>query len=310
MGRKLLVGQLEKMDFGLRELRRITDVELHERVDMRAWTALGVGGVATLVARCHSANAVGHTLDLVASHGLGWLTLGGGSRLIASDRGVRVPVVSMTGELARWETEIDGIVAGAGANLAQVCRATLRSGLAGLETVASNDHSIGGLVRAAVDGAVALGGVLDWVELQRPGREPERWRATPERRVPEVADLHRAAVTKVRFRLRPSGLAEITPRTVSPARSRALRSAGPVFLDSHDATAADLLAEAGCSNAAVGGVRLGGPRGNELIAGRSATSMDVLDLCRRTRDRVLAATGVALVTALVFIDEDGLEIPL
>jgi len=310
MGRKLLVGQLEKMEFGLRELRRITDVELHERVDMRAWTALGVGGVATLVARCHSANAVAHTLDLVASHGLGWLSLGGGSRLIASDRGIRVPVVSMTGELARWETELDGIVAGAGANLAQVCRATLRNGLSGLETLASNDHSIGGLIRAAVDGAVNLGGVLDWVEIQRPGRATDRWRATPDQRLPEMTNLRRAAVTKVRFRLRPSGLAEIKPRSVSPTRSRALRSVGPVFLDSHDATAADLLAEAGCSTAAVGGVRLGGPRGNDLIAGRSATSMDVLDLCRRTRDRVLAATGVELGTALVFIDEDGSEISL
>lgn len=306
----MLVGQLEKLELGLRELRRSTDVEFHERVDMRAWTALGVGGVATLVARCHSTSAVAHTLDLVASHGLGWLSLGGGSRLIASDRGVRVPVVSMTGELARWEADLDGIVAGAGANLAQVCRATLRSGLSGLEALGGKDHSVGGLVRAAVDGAVTLGSALDWVDFQRPGRAPDRWRATADRLVPEVEDLRRAAVTKVRFRLRPSGLAEIKPRSIGPNRSRALRSAGPVFLDSNDASAADLLAEAGCSNATVGGVRLGGPRGNELIAGRSATSMDVLDLCRRSRDRVLAATGVELVPALVFIDEDGLEIPL
>jgi UDP-N-acetylenolpyruvoylglucosamine reductase len=89
-----------------------------------------------------------------------------------------------------------------------------------------------------------------------------------------------------------------------------LRSTGPVFLDSDDATAADLLAEAGCSNAGVGGVRLGGASGNELVAGRSASSRDVLDLCRKARDRVLAATGVELVSVLVFIDEDGWEIAL
>ena len=57
-------------------------------------------------------------------------------------------------------------------------------------------------------------------------------------------------------------------------------------------------------------VSYGGPRGNELIAGRSATSVDVLDLCRKSRDRVLAATGVELVSALIFIDENGLEMPL
>ncbi len=306
----MLVGQLEKLEFGLRELRRNADVEFHERVDLRAWTTLGVGGVATLVARCHTAIAVIHMLDLIASHGLSWVCLGGGTRLIASDRGIRVPVVSLTGELAHWEMEPDGMIAGAGANLAQVCRATLRSRLSGLESLGYNDHTIGGLVRAWVDGAVRLVGIVDWIEIQRPGREPERWQATRRQQVPTAGDLHRSVVTRVRFRLRPSGLAEIKPRSVNPTRTRALRSTGPVFLDSRDATAADLLAEAGCANAAVGGVRLGGPRGNALVAGRSATAMDVLDLCRKSRDRVLAATGVELVSALVFVDENGLEVTL
>ena len=310
IGKKLLVGQLEKLEFGLRELRRNTDVELHERVDLRAWTSLGVGGVATLVVRCHSAIAVSETLDLVASHGLGWVTLGGGSRMITSDRGIRVPVVSLTGGLARWEAELDGIVTGAGANLAQVCRAAVRSGISGLESLDSGDHSAGGLVRAAVDGVIDVGRVLDWVDLQHPGAASQRWYASDKQPVPTPNDLRRRVMTKVRFRLRPSGLAEINPPTISPSRSRALRSTGPVFLGSRDASAADLLAEAGCSNLTVGGVRIGGRKGNELITGRSATSTDVLDLCRKARDRIFAATGEELLTALVFVDEDGLEITL
>jgi len=279
-------------------------------VDLRAWTTLGVGGVATLVARCHSEIAVRETLDLTASHGLGWVTLGGGSRLIASDRGVRVPVLSLTGGLGRWEPELDGLVAGGGANLAQVCRAASRSGLSGLETLGSDNHSVGGLIRAAAEGVVDVGRILDWVDLQRPGCELHRWHARAAGPVPRSQDLHRAVVTKIRFRLRPSALAEIQPRSSSTTRSRALRSTGPVFLDSRDASAADLLAEAGCSNSAVGGVRIGGSRGNELIAGRSSTATDVFDLCRRVRDRVQAATGVELASALVFVDQDGIEIKL
>lgn len=309
-GKKLPVGQLEKLNLGLRELRRNPDVELHERVDLRAWTTLGVGGVSSVVARCHSAFGVREVLDLAASHGIGWVCLGGGSRLIAPDHGFRVPVVSVTGDLARWEPELDGIIAGAGANLAQVCRATLRSGLSGIESIRRRDHSIGGLVRAAVDGVVSLGEILDWIEIQRPGCDPERWRSTIAEVVPVPEFLHRAVVTKIRFRLRPSGLAEIKPPPVGQTRSRAMRSTHPVFLDSRDASAADLLAEAGCINSAIGGVRLGGPKGNELIAGRSATSMDVLTLCRRSRDRVLSVTGIELASALVFVDEEGQEIPL
>jgi UDP-N-acetylmuramate dehydrogenase len=305
--KKLLVGQLEKLEFGLRELRRTADVEVHERVDLRAWTSLGVGGVATLVVRCHKALAVRDTLDLAASHGLGWLALGGGSRIIVSDRGIRVPVVSVTGELARWVVEEDGIEAGAGANLAQVCRAARRVGLSGLEPFDHEGHSIGGLIRAAIDGVVHLEGILDWIELQSPGCAPQRWHATGGASIPLRRDVCRKVVTRIRFRLRPSSVARVHHRAVNSNRTRALRSTGPVFLDSPDASAADLLAEAGCSNLTVGGVRIGGSRGNELIAGRSASSADVLDLCRRARQRVVNATSVELVPALVFVDEDGLE---
>lgn len=306
----MLVDQREKLEFGLRELRRSADVELHERVDLRAWTSLGVGGVATLVVRCHNAPAVAGTLDLAASHGLGWLALGSGSRIIASDRGVRVPVLSSTGELARWTVEDDGIEAGAGANLAQVCRAARRAGLSGLESLDHGGHSIGGLVRAVTDGVVTLGGVLDWIEFQSPGREAQRWHATVDDPVPRTEQVRRRIVTRIRFRLRPSSVARVQPGVLRSNPRRALRSTGPVFLDSRDATAADLLAEAGCRNLAVGGVRIGGNRGNELIAGRSATSAHVLSLCRTARERVAEATGVELLSALVFVDVDGAEIAL
>ena len=306
----MLVGQREKLELGLRELRRSADVELHERVDLRAWTSLGVGGVASLVVRCHNAISVAATLDLAASHGLGWVVLGSGSRIIAPDGGIRVPVVSSTGELARWKVEVDGIEAGAGANLAQVCRAARRTGLSGLESLEFGEHSVGGLIRAAIDGVVNLGSVLDWIEIQAPGCEPLRWHARGDDPIPELQQIRRKIITRIRFRLRTTSVARVQPGGVRTNRRRALRSTGPIFLDSQDATAADLLAEAGCRNLAIGGVRIGGARGNELIAGRSATSAGVLDLCRRARERVVSATGVELVSALVFVDEDGLEIIL
>jgi len=298
------------LESGLRELRRNADVELHERVDLRAWTCLGVGGVATLVVRCHNASSVAETLNLAASHGMGWLVLGSGSRIIPPDGGIRVPVLSSTGELARWKIEVDGIEAGAGANLAQVCRAARRAGLSGLESLDSRDHSVGGAIRAAIDGIVDLGNVLDWIDLQSPGRGPQRWRATDGEPIPDRRQLRRKVITRIRFRLRPTPVVRIVPGALRSSPSRALRSTGPIFLDSQDATAADLLIEAGCRNLTVGGVRIGGNGGNDLIAGRSATSGDVMSLCRRARERVAAATGVELIPALVFVDGNGLETAL
>jgi UDP-N-acetylmuramate dehydrogenase len=309
-GRVALAEFVSKLAMGVRELRRSADVEIHERVDLRAWTALGVGGVATMVARCRSASGVLATLDLASSHGLAWLTLGGGSRIITPDGGIVVPVLSLTGELARWESDLGGIVAGGGANLAQVCRAAVRNGLIGLDAAGSDSGTVGGLVVAGAAGVVDLAGTIDWVELQRPGAAVERWRATDDRPVPRIDELHRRVVVRARFRLRPWAGLEPRPRTELPRPSRAVRATGPVFLDPLDATAADLLAEAGCSGMTVGGARLGGEGSNELVAGRSATSADVLSLCRRGRDRVAEVTGVTLNPALVFVDEWGREIAL
>jgi len=306
----LLVGHLEKLEGALRELRRTAHVEIHERVDLRAWTTLGVGGVAALVARCHSENGVREVIDLAASHGLGWVVLGGGSRLVAPDRGFRVPVVSLTGELARWEPGVDGLVAGAGANLAQVCRAARRAGLSGVEDLDGRQHSIGGFVNGAAHRVLGAGNALDWVELQGPGASILRWTSSLSSPIPEPSVLHRRVVVRARFSLKNPGTAEAVPTTGLSGLSRPLRSIGPVFLDTHDATAADLLDEVGFAGTALGGVRFGGNRGNRLLAGRSATASDVLELCRRARDSVASETGIELSPALVFLDEDGLAVPL
>jgi UDP-N-acetylmuramate dehydrogenase len=306
----LLVGELEKLGVSLRELRRRADFEVHERVDLRAWTTLGLGGLATLVVRCHSQDAVQEALDLAACHGLPWVTLGGGSRLIPSDRGIAVPVLSLTGLLARWELELDGVVSGAGANLAQVCRAASRNGLDGLERLGRHDHSIGGLARSAATGAFPIAGVLDWIEFRQPGAPPSRWNSTAENRTPLLTEFRRKVVTSVRFALRPTSIAEVQPTAPRPVAHSGRRSTAPVFLDAQDARASDLLVEAACVGLTIGGVRLGAVEPNELIAGRSATSADVLELCRRARDRVLAATGIDLRPALVFVDDDGREVVL
>ncbi|HQN95338.1 MAG TPA: hypothetical protein PLM61_03145, partial [Thermoanaerobaculales bacterium] len=67
----------------LREFRLGGDLEVHERVDLGAWTTLAIGGLGDLLIRCSTASAGQRAIDLLASHGLRWLVLGAGSRIVA-----------------------------------------------------------------------------------------------------------------------------------------------------------------------------------------------------------------------------------
>jgi UDP-N-acetylmuramate dehydrogenase len=196
----------------LREFRLGGDLEVHERVDLGAWTTLAIGGLGDLLIRCSTASAGQRAIDLLASHGLRWMVVGAGSRIVAPDRGLRIPLLHLAGELQRWTADGDGLVIGAGAKLAQVGSSLARSGAPELEPLVGEPGSAGGDLRAAAGGEPsALIGAVDWIEVARPGRERPR-RAVREQRVLDGWPAEgRAVITRARLRTRgepPSRAAE------------------------------------------------------------------------------------------------------
>ena len=291
----------------LRALREGGEPEVHERVDLRAWTALGVGGPADLLIRCRSADGLQRVIDLLATHGQPWVVLGAGSRLVPPDRGLRVPVINLSGNLGLWELDLDGAVAGGGANLAQVCRAAARTGIGGIEALFAAASSVGGVVHAAVHDLFPLAGMLDWVDLARPGRPVERVRPGNEKGWLGF-DLDRRVVLMARLQLagHRASTHDFRPGEVKPPRlQRIPRSTAPCFVSPVDDSTEDLLREADCPGMVVGGVRLSRRFPNRMCASRSARPSDIAQLTREVRARVDKRTGVVLRPALCFLDEDG-----
>ena len=294
----------------LRDVREGGEPELHERVDLRAWTALGVGGQADLLIRCRTADGVQTALDLFAAHGLPWLTLGAGSRLVPADRGLRIPVLNLSGNLGLWELDLDGVVAGGGANLAQVCRAAARTGLSGMEAFTATADSLGGAVQAAVRGHLALDEILDWVDIARPGTPVERTR-TRERRQGEPGvklNMSRAVVVRARLQLAGDGLSAIHSRIEKVGVNRLRRqprSTAPFFADPPDDRAERLLVDAGCLGMTVRGARVSERFPNRVHAARTARADDVAELCRQVRQKIVDKTGISLTPALQFVDDEG-----
>ena len=299
----------------LRSVRENGEPEIHERVDLRAWTALGVGGLADLLIRCRSADGLQRALDVLASHGHRWLVLGAGSRLVPSDRGLRVPVLNLSGNLGLWELDLDGAVAGGGANVAQVCRAAARTGLSGIEDLVGTGSSIGGAVHAASLGQLQIAGILDWVDVGRPGGPIERILLAGRRGCGEGLrlDLDRRVVVRARLQL----LSNKSPSTPSKGSvrhrnrgQRQPRSAEPLFVDPVGARAEPLLTEAECVDLKVGAARISRRQPNRICTSKTTRASDVLELTRMARDRVFQRAGVDLQPAICFVDEDGRKVDL
>ncbi|MDX2437802.1 MAG: FAD-binding protein [Acidobacteriota bacterium] len=299
----------------LRSLQEGGEPEIHERVDLRAWTALGVGGLADILIRCRSADGLQRALDLLATYGRDWLFLGSGSRLVPSDYGLRVPVLNLSGNLGLWELDVDGAVAWSGANLAQVCRAAARSGLGGFEALMAASGTVGGAIEAAQRGHFPLRGFLQWTDVARPGNPVERVQSTTwgEQHRGLTLDLERKVILRARLKLSTESLKTLRIRFAdgTPNRwQRQPRTAGPVFVGPEGVRAEVVLAETGCLGMSVGSARLCENSPNRIRTSRSARAAEVLELTQRVRDRVMDKTGVQLEPALCFVDEHGVKVDL
>jgi UDP-N-acetylmuramate dehydrogenase len=297
----------------LREFRLSGDLEVHERIDLGAWTTLGTGGLGNLLIRCSTASAAQRAIDLLASHGLRWLVLGAGSRIVVPDAGLRIPLLHLTGDLHRWHVDPDGVVVGGGAKLAQMGGSLARAGVEELESLVAEPGTVGGDLRAAAAGEPSvLVGRLEWLELARPGGGEPR-RVTPHDGLDGSWGLRdgRSVAVRARFRVDPTaasggGVRVLAgQRPMGPLRGRV---APVVFYDPAAGSAAELLRRAGCTGLRVGGAQVPEWSANAIVATAVCTAHDVAELQRQLRDRVAKHTGVTLTSRLWFVDELGSRI--
>ncbi len=302
----------------LKALAHGSGIELVERVELAAWTTFRVGGLAHLLIRCLSTQGVVDTVRILAEEGSSWVVLGAGSNVVLPDQGVQVPVITLAGELSAWEVDVDGMVAGAGANLTQVIRAAIRSGLDGLVELFGIPGSVGGaVVMNAGAYGVEVFDRLDWVEVvDREGNveildvaqldHGYRWSALGERHL---------VVTRVRFSLRPGNLGDMNRRLreINAQRRSKLPgefSAGSLFKNPEGDFAGRLLEEAGCKGLTVGGARVSEEHANVVVTSRGAKAADILALAREMRKRVLETSGVDMEPEVRFLDPWGEKVSL
>lgn len=297
------------------------ETRVGEHVPLGPLTTFGVGGPADLLVEPHSVEALQAVLRIATDSGQPVVLLGGGSNVLVADRGVRGVVVrpKLTGIS---QPSSDRVKAEAGVTINGLVRWLIAHGLAGLEAWAGTPGTVGGAIHgnAHYDGRNISDHVIE-VGLWSPnagiivvpsaemafGYDTSRLFNTAE--VLVWADFAVKAGEPDLLRSTARGSLAHRKRT-QPLN---LRSAGCVFqnpqppLDRVPAgvpwSAGALVDLAGLKGATEGGAAISTVHANFVVAGKSATALEIRTLIERARDAVWQQSGVTLRDEIVYLGE-------
>lgn len=281
---------------------------IQENVPLAAKTTFGVGGPARFFACPENAEQIAEAFATARGAKLPVITLGGGSNLLVADAGVEAMVVKLSGAGAFGSIRINAVdesrwSVGAAVGLQNLVAATIRSGRAGLESMAGIPGLVGGAV--AMNAGASSGGVGQYVlgadvfDMESGAR---RYLAPP-----ELAFSYRKSTVRgllaVTFDMALLETAE--PEALLAAfreqRERkkmsqplAVPSAGCVFKNPPGDTAGALLDAAGCKGMSEGNARVSELHANFIVIGGPACARDIATLALRMREAVWRSAGVRL----------------
>ena len=276
-------------------------------------TTYRVGGPAALFVDVRSDADLARVVDVVGATGIDVLVVGKGSNLLVADSGF--PGLGLALGDAFAEIAIDGtrIRAGAAAALPVVARRSVRAGLTGFEWAVGVPGSIGGAVRMNAGGhgsdiAASLARVRV-IDL-RSGEDGVMQAGALELGYRSSALAAQQLVVWAELELA-VGPVEAGERELAEvvawrrANQPGGQNAGSVFTNPPGDSAGRLIDVAGCKGLRHGTAEVSPKHANFIQADADGSADDVVALMAIVQERVLAATGVALVpeTRLIGFDD-------
>ncbi len=277
---------------------------------MSKHTSLHIGGPADYFVRVTTERDLLGAIAVAREHELPVLMLGGGTNMLVSDRGVRGVVFQND-----WsETSVDGltITASSGTPLASVAAVAARSGIAGLEWMATVPGTVGGAVHgnAGAFGAETKDHLVGATLMDLNG---DTWtvpngdlgfayRTSNLQKTPIV-------VASARFRGTPGDRASAVKRIKEIANERIAKqplaqpNTGSIFRNPQGDHAGRLIEAAGLKGARVGDAMVSTKHANFIVNMGEASAMDVWQLMQRCQREVKERFDVDLVPEVEMVGE-------
>ncbi len=293
---------------------------IRTQVPLRLFSSWKVGGAAEYFAQPKNPLEVQEAVSWAKDHGEKVTVLSGGTNVLISDSGVNGLVIclrSMSSLQTSRTADRFVIDAEAGCRKAQVFRAFLREDLAPAEFLSGLPGDVGGgvVMNAGVSENVQpreFCEIVDWIEVV-----PLQGSPTP-RIIPadELKYSYRhcdgwgpGVITRVGLSWALEKDAGIKERVKASAASRKARqplelpSCGSVFVNPAGDKAGRLIESCGLKGKWFGGAQISEKHANFIVNRGEATAADIEAAIRHVQQTVLAQSGIALQTEVVFLGQ-------
>jgi UDP-N-acetylmuramate dehydrogenase len=277
---------------------------------MSRHTSLRLGGPAEIFVRVASEADLRGAVAVAREHEVPIFILGGGTNLLVSDRGIRGVVLENAWSEAQAEGEV--VAASSGAPLAHVAAVAARSGLLGLEWMATVPGTVGGAVHgnAGAFGSETSDVLIDAELMDLDGGS---WTASRS----DLGYAYRTSalqgkptiVLGARFAARSGDRVTAVRRIKEIANERAAKqplaqpNTGSIFRNPPGDFAGRLVEAAGLKGRTVGGAMVSQKHANFIVNLGDARASDVLELMRVCQREVKERFGVDLVPEVEVVGE-------
>ena len=277
-------------------------------------TSFRIGGSADVWIYPKDISDIKNTLMFCNSYNIPVTTIGKGTNVLISDKGIRGVVLNLEHGLCGIKIKGESIICGTGALLSRVLKQAAREALAGLEFAAGIPGTVGGAVSMNAGTKkirnpkseirniehVSIGDFVESVkvidmkgnvsELKKDGLHFEY----------RKSNLSEYIILEVKLKLECRKEKEINGRISQLLEHKKstqvldIPSAGCIFKNQNGHSAGRLIDEAGLKGLAVGDAQVSEKHANFIINSGNANAQDVLKLIKKIKLIVFEKTGVKL----------------
>ncbi|MDZ5470703.1 UDP-N-acetylmuramate dehydrogenase [Bacillus sp. 31A1R] len=293
------------------ELKELNVGKVKENELLANHTTIKIGGPADLLIEPSSVDNLKKAMELIRKHKVKWITIGRGSNLLVSDKGIEGVVIKLGPGLDQLEMSGTEITVGGGYSLVSLATSISRKGLSGLEFASGIPGSVGGAVymNAGAHGsdisnilkkALVLfeDGKLEWLskdEMEFSYRTSVLQKKRPGVVVEAVFQLTEGKKDQI--------LAEMQKNKDYRKETQPWNfpCAGSIFRNPLPNYAGKLIEVAGLKGFSIGGAKISEMHGNFIVNTGTAKAEDVLALIQHVKNTIYDLYEVKMETEVEII---------